>query len=229
MNCLGWNCRGLGNSRTVRALNDLVKNRKPDILFLSETISDANKIEKLRVKLGFAQGFSVVRIGRSGGLALFWKTNVDCSIMGYSQNHIDLAVNVHSVANWRLTLYYGFPERARRKEAWDMIRNLARLSSLPWCIMGDFNDLLYNADKKGNNLHPRALMEGFRSALEDSMLSEVDLTGGLFTWEKGRGTSDWIQERLDRAFATREWWLKFPLCNLKVVSTPVSDHDAIHL
>lgn len=128
-----------------------------------------------------------------------------------------------------LTLYYGFPERTRRKEAWDMIRSLARLSSLPWCIMGDINDLLYNADKKGNHLHPRALMEGFRSALEDSMLSEIDLSGSLFTWEKGRGTNDCVQERLDRAFATREWWLKFPLCKLKAVLTPVSDHDAIHL
>lgn len=131
MNYLGWNYRGLGNSRTVRALNDLVRGRKPDILFLSETISDANKIEKLRIKPGFAQGFSVDRICRSGVIAVFWKTNVDCGIMGYSQNYIDLFLNDHNVANWRITLYYGFPERARRKEAWDMICSLAKLSSLP--------------------------------------------------------------------------------------------------
>lgn len=55
--------------------------------------------------------------------------------------------------------------------------------------MRDFNDLLYNADKKGKHLHPRALMEGFRSTLDDSMLSEIDLSGGLFTWEKGRDTT----------------------------------------
>lgn len=55
MNCLGWNYRGLGNPRTVRLLGDLLKDRKPDVLFLSETISTASKIEVLRIKFGFAQ------------------------------------------------------------------------------------------------------------------------------------------------------------------------------
>lgn len=229
MNCLGWNCRGLGSSRTVRALNDLVRGRKPDVLFLSETISVASKIEEFRIKFGFAQGFSVDRVGRSGGLAVFWRNNVDCSITGYSQNHIDLVFNENNVACWRLTLYYGFPERARRKEAWDMLIRLSRVSNLPWCVMGDFNDLMYDVDKKGNHPHPKALMEGFRNAIEESLLSELDLTGGLFTWEKGRGTGNWVQERLDRAFATRDWWTKFPLCKLAVITTPVSDHDAIFL
>lgn len=37
---------------------------------------------------------------------------------------------------------------------------------------------------------------------------------------------DW---RLDRAFATADWWNLFPLCNLKVVTTAVSDHEALFL
>lgn len=72
-------------------------------------------------------------------------------------------------------------------------------------------------------------MEGFRRALEDSMLTEIELAGGRFTWEKGRGTSSWVQERLDRAFATKEWWLKFPLCKLNLYMAHVSDHEPIHL
>lgn len=131
--------------------------------------------------------------------------------------------------SWRLTLYYGFPERARRKEAWNMICNLSKISNLPWCILGDFNDLLYSADKKGSNPHLGFLMEGFRKALEESMLTEIELSGGRYTWEKGRGTSGWVQEKLDRAFATKDWWLKFPLCKLNQCMAPVSDHEPIHL
>ncbi|XP_074347296.1 uncharacterized protein LOC141686140 [Apium graveolens] len=229
MNFLGWNYRGLENSRTVRALNDLVRDRNPDILFLSETISVANIIEKLRVKFKYVQCFSIDRVGRSGVLTVFWRSIVDVFIDSYSQNHIDLVFNENGATSWSLTLYYGFLERTRRREAWDMICRLSKASSLPWCILGDFNDLLYSSDNQGIHPHPGSLIEGFRKALEESMLSEIDLEGGLFTWEEGKGSNDWVQERLDRVFATREWWLKFPLCKLSVITDPVSDHEPIFM
>lgn len=34
---------------------------------------------------------------------------------------------------------------------------------------------------------------------------------------------------MDRAFATNEWWAKFPLHNLKVINVPVSDHEPLKL
>lgn len=46
--------------------------------------------------------------------------------------------------------------------------------------MRDFNDLLYDSDKWDNVPHPRSLMEGFRKAIDDNMLTEVDLQGGKY-------------------------------------------------
>lgn len=63
---LGWNCRGLGQPRTVRVLKEMLKSHKPDILFLSETLVEGNKIEALASKLGFGKNFSVDRQGRGG-------------------------------------------------------------------------------------------------------------------------------------------------------------------
>lgn len=60
-------------------------------------------------------------------------------------------------------------------------------------------------------------------------MSEIDLVGGKFTWERSRGTSAWVRERLDRAFAVKSWWLKFPLCQLKVLHTAISYHEPILL
>lgn len=54
MKILSWNCQGLGTPQTVRVLSDLVKVHRPEFLFLSETIFFSNKIEELRVMLGFA-------------------------------------------------------------------------------------------------------------------------------------------------------------------------------
>ncbi|KAL8097406.1 hypothetical protein AgCh_030510 [Apium graveolens] len=72
-------------------------------------------------------------------------------------------------------------------------------------------------------------MEGFRKAVDDSMLTEIELNGGKYTWEKWRGKPEWVKERLDRCFATQAWWNRFPLCKLSVLHTSVSDHDPIFL
>lgn len=58
---------------------------------------------------------------------------------------------------------------------------------------------------------------------------EVDLKGGDFTWEKSKGTTNWVQERLDRSFTNSDWWIKFPLCTLTVFHATVSDHEPIKL
>lgn len=88
---------------------------------------------------------------------------------------------------------------------------------------------MYSSDKKGKIPHPQNLLNGFCNIMEECELSELDLSGGKFTWEKSRGKDTWVCERLDRAFASSSWWTKFPLCNLRVVNTSVSDHDPIML
>lgn len=136
MNLVGWNYRGLGQPRTVRVLKEMVKSHQPRILFLSETLVEGNKIETLASKIGYENFFSVDRQGRSGGLAVFWRNNVRCFVVDYSQNHIDINVKESHSVMWRLTCFYGFPERERRQASWDFLRALASRSQLSWLIFG---------------------------------------------------------------------------------------------
>ncbi|XP_074376806.1 uncharacterized protein LOC141718321 [Apium graveolens] len=229
MNYISWNCRGLGNPRAVRVLRDLVKSRKPDFLFLSETLSFSSRINELCSSLGFMHSFAVDRVGRGGGLAIMWRSTVSCTISSSSTNHIDVEILHGSSPQWRLTCFYGYPERERRRDSWDLIRHLSSTSTLPWCIVGDFNDMCFQSDKEGEHDHPQFLLDGFNEVISDCDLRELDLKGGRFTWEKGKGTSSWVRERLDRAFTTDQWWQLFPLCNLCVSHVVYSDHDPIHL
>lgn len=116
-------------------------------MFLIETLSFASKIEDIRIRASFDHCFSVDKVGRSGGLAIFWNNTFHCEIINYSRNHIDVVVLESNVRAWRLFCFYGFPERDKQKESWDFLRTLAGQSSLPWCILGDFNNLLYTSDK----------------------------------------------------------------------------------
>ena len=80
MNPISWNCRGLGNPRSVRALQDLVRCYNSKVVFLMETKAKIRCMERIRNRLGFANGLIVPCIGRSGGLALLWAREVDLEI-----------------------------------------------------------------------------------------------------------------------------------------------------
>lgn len=158
-----------------------------------------------------------------------WKRNIEVVVTDASSNNIDVIFLKDGNHHWRMTCYYGFPERTRRREAWEFIQLLANKSNLPWLIIGDFNDMLTAADKKGRHDHPTFLLDGFRRTIEDCALVELDLEGGNYTWEKSRGTENWVRERLDRAFASNARWHIFPLCKLSVHHAICSDHEPIQL
>ena len=37
----------------------------------------------------------------------------------------------------------------KRRDSWQLLRGLKARSDLPWCVIGDFNDLLAQGEKKG--------------------------------------------------------------------------------
>jgi hypothetical protein len=201
---LSWNCRRLSNLSAIPNLKGLAQGHKPDIIFLSETLSHNRTLEHIRVLLGYECCLAIDVEGRSGGLAILWRNNSKCRVKNYCRNFINVIVEDVEKGEWRLTCYYGYPEREMRREAWQLLRELRDMSQLPWCIIGDFNDLLSQEDKRGIHPHPNWLCSGFRQAVNDCDLSDNYLDGYPFTWVKSRGKPHMIEERLDRAMATTE-------------------------
>ena len=153
---------------------------------------------------------------------------MSCSISGFSNNHIDLIIS-ESIGDWRLTGYYGFPKRHRRRASWTLLRALAICSSLPWVCICDLNDFLSPVDKKGGVAHPNWLFHGFHAALTDCSLNELFLHGYGFTRERSRGSPHWVQEKLDRCFAIADWLEVFPSHKLSNLFAATSDHSPILL
>jgi exonuclease III len=198
-------------------------------MFLCETLVHANKITEIKNKLGFDAAFAVDRIGRSGGLALLWKNKINCQIINYSNNFINVEVSSNNWKQWRLTGFYGFPEHDKRKDYWDLLRSLAHDTSLPWCVMGDFNDMLSAEDKRGGTPQPQWLIKGFRAAVQDSELIDLRMDGYPFTWTKGRRVVNPTEERLDRAMATQSWLDEFSQFKFINAIADRSDHSPILL
>lgn len=87
-------------------------------------------------------------------------------------------------------------------------------------MIGDFNDI---------HVHPRWLLNGFREALFDCELSDLEMEGHPFTWEKSRGTPRWVEERLDRVCVNDSLSGLFPSNKVVNLVSPSSDHSEIYL
>ncbi|XP_058762667.1 uncharacterized protein LOC131636038 [Vicia villosa] len=229
MKILSWNCRGLSNPRAIPNLRQLAQKHHPYILFLSETLATNHKLESVRVSLKFDSCLTVDVVARSGGLAVLWKDSVNCNVVNFSRNFVNLVVKDELHEKWRLTCYYGYPERHRRREAWDMLRELRDMLTAPWCVIGDFNDLLSQQEKVGIHLHPNWLCAGFRDVVSECNLLDVPMEGHPFTWIKSRGTPHVIEERLDRALVTQDWLDIYPAAKLSNLLASHSDHSPILL
>jgi hypothetical protein len=128
-----------------------------------------------------------------------------------------------------LTGYYGYPNGGRRRASWDFLRTLSHQSSLPWCIFGDFNDIMDASEKRGRTARSPWLINGFRQAVLDSGLSDIPVEGYPYTWFKYLGTDRAVEERLDRALANNNWFGLFPNAKLENLVAPASDHYPIFL
>lgn len=80
MNILSWNCRGLGRDSTVGELRWLVKQYLPSLLCLSETKMRDDTVKGFMWSLGYNACLAVSSQGRSGGLALFWRSDISVSL-----------------------------------------------------------------------------------------------------------------------------------------------------
>lgn len=148
MSTISWNYRGLGIPWVVQFLNEIVLQKKLSFIFLCEILCKKNKMESIRNLLGFEGMVTVETEGHNRGIAFMWRNKDEASLRSLSKNHIDHNITIQGWQKFRLTYLYDEPDRAKRKETWQLIRNLATTSDLPWVLIGDMNNVLSQIDKK---------------------------------------------------------------------------------
>lgn len=159
---------------------------------------------------------------------LHQKEEAKISLRLYSLNHIDLKVGgVGEEVHWRLTFFYGHPIEAEHYKSWELLQRLKETSSLPWCCLGDFNEVLQAFEQDGGDVRSERQMEGFRNTITNCELQNMGFVGNKFTWAmtKGGGIKVW----LDRRLATQSWIDLFPAFRLVHLKPTSSDHIPILL
>lgn len=77
-----------------------------------------NRMKRVKEKINFANGFYVQIEGKGGGLAMFWRKEMNLEIKSFSRHHINAVVTEEGTCfMWRIIGFYGHPETHRRKES----------------------------------------------------------------------------------------------------------------
>ena len=230
MSIMSWNCRGLGNPWAVQALKRPIKREDPSLVFLMETKLEVDEMKGVQHEIGLVQGIAVSSIGRSGGLALLWKSNMKVSVKFINRWYIDALIDSGSeIGIWRLTGFYGNPEAHKRVESWAALTRLGQRFDKPWVCIGDFNEVLSVNEKEGGAERASQQIANFRQCLDNNRLRDLGFTGSWFTRAIDRRDYGCIRARLDRAVANIDWCGNFPRARLYHRANSASDHCILPL
>lgn len=153
MKIIAWNCRGASSREFLRHLQSLLAQFKPDVLFLMETRSTSDRAVHILNKTYFTNLYAVEARGSAGGLWCFWNTNmVNLTYIACTNQCLSMAMAVMkgSEIDWILTMLYASPIPSARNEFWDYLTRFHDTFNLPWCLLGDFNQVVFQRDKQPN-------------------------------------------------------------------------------
>lgn len=129
-------------------------------------------------------------------------------------------------------LIYASNELEDRRQLWISLRDTAvafDLSSHPWMVCGDFNEILEPRESSNPAIinSTRAMRE-FASCLSDIGVFDLASQGPRFTWSNHR-PSDPIGKKIDRCLVNDRWQLSYPKGFCSFEPSEFSDHTPCHI
>lgn len=115
----------------------------------------------------------------------------------------------------------------RRQVLWGDLIQLKIHSQGPWCLMGDYNNVLYTDERVGcEPVHPKEI-EYFMNCLNKIEVFDMQATGFSFSWSNNAEGSKRKCSRIDRTLINVEWCTAYPNTTSNFTPPLVSDHSAM--
>jgi hypothetical protein len=166
----------------------------------------------------------------SGGLALFWHESVYVDIQDANARHIDAFIRISpDDPLFHVTFVYGEPRVEHRHRMWTDLALLKASSELPWVVVGDFNEALWQYEHFSITPRAEPQMAAFRDCLQVCELKDLGFQGHPHTFDNKRSGSHNVRVRLDRAVADDRWRDIYSESSVTHLVTPCSDHSPILL
>ena len=134
-------------------VRELVQNHDPAIMIIMETHIGGDRAKDITDRLPFDGAIHTNTIGFAGGLWLLWNSDrVQVTQLALSEQEIHVLVKVY-LSNFEFICIaeYASPTFHERCILCNNLKNAANLHDKPWIIAGDFNEVLVEGDKFGED------------------------------------------------------------------------------
>ncbi|XP_019459941.1 PREDICTED: uncharacterized protein LOC109359701 [Lupinus angustifolius] len=226
-NIISWNVRGAISSNGLRHVRELIRKYQPSVFIVLETHCQFRDAEGFWNGLGFKAGGIVEAFGHVGGIwvLIVVSSLVTCTVIDVF--HQAISVKFESPGReWICTAVYASPSLLIRELLWEHVLTLRRVVSLPWLVLGDFNEIILPPEVRGGNfILPRATK--FSQVLGSCGLLDLGAIGSRFTWFRREQGGRNVSKRLDRALADTNWRTVFSEAYVENLPKLHSDHCPI--
>jgi len=151
MKVVSCNVQGAKKPQLQLEVGFINRTIRPGILILVETMVNEHNADLIIKTLGFSHYERIPTDNHCSGIWCLWNSiNVDVTIIAKESRAIHCHV-IHNVNNKQCMLIAIYaPGRSGHKDVfWRHLKQLNELINLPWCLIGDFNELLQFSDKVG--------------------------------------------------------------------------------
>ena len=206
MKIIAWNICGLRKPQAVPEIKFLIKSQKLDILSLLETLVDDANSKKILPSLGFDDYTYVSPLNHLGGIAALWNNDkIHVSVLSKDTRSINLPVfDTYLQKNSLISYIYGPAQKWEKQQFWTQLHALNSMIDIPWCIIGDLNEIALPEDKIGGSLLLTNRFQYLPPLITAMNGQSIESLGTPFTWKRKTHTH-LIYERLDRAIARCNW------------------------
>ncbi|KAF7804493.1 putative LRR receptor-like serine/threonine-protein kinase [Senna tora] len=201
----------------------MLTEQKPDLVFLSETLSTTTMATNIIQRFGLTHSTGTDVLGRSGGMIAAWNDTTNISVIDVSQHWIHLKGKDLKGMEFLISFVYGPPQAYNRGILWNNLLSFGSSITYPWLIMGDFNQLIHASEKLSKNTHLSGV-ENFVNIINSCNMIDLLPSGNWFTWCNGRNGDEAVWERLDRVLVNPEWLNTYADSNVKALPIYASDH-----
>ncbi|GKV33388.1 hypothetical protein SLEP1_g41905 [Rubroshorea leprosula] len=178
---------GLGSALKRKEIGKLVREERPDFLFLQESKLERVDDDLSRTVWNSGDCGWVMKesIGASRGLLCFWnKKNFDKTGDHTGDGYLRISGEwgFHKV-KCNLVNVYGPNDRQKRLKLWDELRNMITEEGGRWLIVGDFNAVRCLKERRGRTGESPDMRE-FDTFILSAGLIDIKMVNRRFTWYK---------------------------------------------
>ncbi|XP_042962572.1 uncharacterized protein LOC122296840 [Carya illinoinensis] len=175
------------------------------------------------VKLKFQLEGCLSNEVQGGKLWILWDKGVKV-VLVESTNQFITVVTEFQGKQVCISFVYAKCTQVEHRKLWQSLSNGVR-GSTPWLVLGDFNIIRNDLERRGGRPRQYAAMEEFNSFIDSTGLSEMRYSGNRLSWCNGHEGASRSWACLDRVLMSAEVLSLFPDAHLDYLGRSTSNHS----